>query len=122
MIFIRNLNNAASARLETAPIAWLLPTLARFTFAAVLLRFFWTSALNKLGDGPFGFLDPSAGAYAGILPWRAETVGFDPSRYTFLDTAIVLLGTWAEFALPLLIVLGLFTRASALAMIFFWPL
>jgi putative oxidoreductase len=91
---------------------WLLPSLARFIFAASLLWFFWNSALTKLGEGFFGFLSPSFGAYAGILPWASEP-------YSFLDHLIVYLGTWAEFVLPLLLVLGLFTRGAALAMIFF---
>ncbi len=112
MISIRTLNNNVSNHLSGALGDWILPTLARFTFAATLLWFFWNSALTKLGDGFFGFLRPSYGAYAGVLPWRSEP-------YSLLDTIIVLFGMWAEFTLPLLIVIGLFTRASALAMIAF---
>jgi putative oxidoreductase len=32
-----------------------LPTLARLTFAGVLLIYFWNSGMTKLGDGMFGF-------------------------------------------------------------------
>lgn len=112
MFALRALNNAIFARITDSGASWLMPTLARFTFAATLLWFFWYSALTKIGEGAFGILNPTFGAYAGILPWRSEP-------YSFFDTAIVLLGMWAEFALPLLIVLGLFTRAASLAMIFF---
>ena len=119
MFRIRSLNNAIFSRVTDAKAAWIIPTLARFTFAASLLWFFWYSALTKIGEGPFGFLNPTAGAFAGILPWRAAAVGYDPSQYNLLDTVIVLLGMWAEFALPLLIVIGLFTRAASIAMIGF---
>ena len=112
MRIFRDINNSVFARATDSNASWLIPSLARFTFAATLLWFFWYSALTKIGDGAFGFLNPSFGAYAGILPWRTEP-------YSFLDTAIVLLGMWAEFALPLLIVVGLFTRAAALGMIGF---
>jgi putative oxidoreductase len=109
---LRTFNNALFARLTLTGQDWIIPTLARFTFAATLLWFFWYSALTKISDGFFGFLKPSFGAYAGILPWRTEP-------YSFLDTVIVLLGTWAELALPVLIIGGLFTRAASLAMIGF---
>ena len=46
----------------------LVPLLARAVFAAVLLVYFWGSALTKLGDGPAGLFNPSAGAYAQIFP------------------------------------------------------
>ena len=39
----------AAARLDRAA-DWLLPTLARFLFAAILLIYFWKSALTKLGE------------------------------------------------------------------------
>ena len=97
----------------------LLPLLARFTFAAVLLMYFWQSGMTKLGDGFFGFLSPSLGAYAQIFPKAMESVGYDVSQLTFFHTIVVLAGTWAEFILPLFIVIGLLTRLSALGMIGF---
>ena len=92
---------------------WLLPTLARLVFAAVLLGYFWASGLTKLGDGLFS---PSVGAYAQIFPKAMEAAGFDVGQMAGWQTAVVLLGTWAEFLLPALIVLGLVTRAAALGM------
>ena len=50
----------AADRLERAD--WLLPTLARFLFAAVLLVYFLNAGLTKLGPGPLGLLTPSTGA------------------------------------------------------------
>ncbi len=97
----------------------LLPLLARFTFAAVLLMYFWTSGITKLGDGFFGFLSPSSGAYAQIFPKAFEATGYDTSQLTVFHWAVVTGGTWAEFILPLMIVVGLLTRLSALGMIVF---
>ncbi|MGR3454636.1 DoxX family protein [Pseudooceanicola sp.] len=105
---------AALARLDLG-----LPLLARAIFAAVLLRYFWASALTKLGDGPLGIVQPSVGAYAQIFPRQMEAVGYDTSQLGVFHWAIVTAGTWAEFLLPLAIVLGLFTRLAALGMIGF---
>lgn len=96
-----------------------LPTLARLVFAAVLLSYFWGSAGTKLGPGLTGFLMPSDGAYIQIFPRTVEALGYDFSGFGLFHRAVVTLGTWAEFLLPLLIVLGLFTRLAALGMIGF---
>ena len=97
----------------------LLPLLARLIFAGVLLGYFWNSALTKVGDGIFGFLRPSTGAYAQIFPKAFEAVGYDTSQLGIFHWAVVVAGTWAEFLLPLLIVLGLATRLASLGMIGF---
>jgi putative oxidoreductase len=94
---------------------WLLPTLARLVFAGVLFGYFWSSALTKL-DGPF---TPSLGAYAQIFPKAFEAAGYDASQMGLWHQLVVLAGSWAEFALPVLIVLGLLTRLAALGMIGF---
>ena len=94
----------------------LLPLLARLTFAGVLLLYFWNSARTKTGTGLFGFLTPADGAYFQIFPRLAETLNYDPSQFGALHTAVVLAGMWAEWLLPLLIVLGLMTRMAALGM------
>lgn len=94
---------------------WLLPTAARLVFAGVLLAYFWASALTKL-DGP---LAVSMGAYAQIFPRAFEAVGYDVGRMGLWHWLVVLLGTYAEFVLPVLIVLGLLTRLAALGMVGF---
>ncbi len=93
----------------------LLPLAARAVFAGVLLGYFWASGLTKL-DGVF---TPSLGAYGQIFPRAMEAVGYDVSKMGFLRTLVVLAGSWAEFILPALIVLGLATRLAALGMIGF---
>lgn len=111
--------NGVFSWLEKLLEPWFLPTLARFTFAATLLIYFWNSAMLKLGDGVFGFLFPSVGAYAQIFPKAMEAVTYDTSQLSIFHWAVVVAGTWAEFILPLLIVIGLLTRLSAIGMIGF---
>lgn len=94
---------------------WLLPTLARLIFAAVLLGYFWASALTKF-DGLFA---PSVGAFAQIYPRAFEAAGYDPAGLGLFPHLVVLLGGWAEFVLPALVVLGLMARWAALGMIGF---
>lgn len=106
--------------LEVITYGWFLPLFARLAFGSVLLIYFFNSGLTKIGNGAFGFLSPSDGAYAQILPSLMEQVGYDTSQIDFFPYGlIVLLGTWAEFVLPALIVVGLFTRAAGLGMIVF---
>lgn len=96
-----------------------LPTLARFVFAAVLAMYFWQSAWTKLGDGVLGLFRPSDGAYVQIFPKAMEAVSYDSSQLGMFHWLVALAGTWAEIILPLLIILGLLTRLSALGMIGF---
>ncbi|UWQ15457.1 DoxX family protein [Aliiroseovarius sp. M344] len=96
-----------------------LPTLARFTFAATLLGYFWASALTKTGDGLLGIFQPSLGAYAQIFPKAMEAASYDVGQLGMFHWAVVVAGTLAEFILPLLITIGLLTRLAALGMIGF---
>lgn len=98
---------------------WVLSTMARFLFAALFLMYFWVSGLTKLGDGLWGVFSPSVGAYAQIFPRAMEAAGYDSNQLSLFHTWVVLAGTWAEFLLPFLIVIGLLTRLSALGMIGF---
>lgn len=117
MTALTSLHNAVFARLHATE--GLLGTTARFLFAAIFLMYFWVSGLTKLGDGFFALFSPSLGAYAQIFPRAMEAAGYDASQLSILHTLIVLVGTWAEFILPLLIVVGLLTRLAALGMIGF---
>ncbi|WP_292288651.1 DoxX family protein [Marivita sp.] len=96
-----------------------IPLLARFVFAATLLIYFWSSAMTKLGDGLTGLVLPSDGAYAQIFPQQMDAVVYDVSQLSVFHWLVVVAGTWAEFILPMLIVIGLFTRLAALGMIGF---
>jgi putative oxidoreductase len=96
-----------------------LPSLARLVFAGVLLGYYWASALTKMGDGLLGLFRPSLGAYAQIFPRQMEAVGYDLSQMTIFHWLVVEAGMLAEFILPALIVIGLFSRLASLGMIGF---
>lgn len=113
-----NLHSAVFSRIE-AMAPWLLTTFARFTFAATLLVYFLHSGKLKLGEGFMGIFIPSSGAYFQIFPKAIEAAGYDVAALSLWHTLVVLAGTWAEFILPVLIVVGLFTRLASLGMIGF---
>ena len=117
MIRIYALYQDITRKLDQAD--WVLPTLSRLVFAAVLLGYFWASGLTKLGDGLFGIFMPSTGAYAQIFPKAFEAVSYDATQLGLFHWAVVVAGTVAEFLLPLLIIIGLLTRLAALGMIGF---
>lgn len=94
----------------------LVPTLARIVFVAVLFFYYWNSALLKIDGSVFS---PSAGAFGQIFPKAAEAVLYDVSQMNVFQRLIIFAGTVAEFVFPVLIVIGLLTRLSALAMIGF---
>ena len=108
------------AALEAATEGWLMGLLARLTFAAVLFGYYWNSALTKIGDGIVGVFTIADAAYFQIVPPVVEAYGYDASAVPVLPWGlIVAAGTYAEFLLPVLIVLGLATRLAALGMIVF---
>jgi len=115
---LASLHSAVTARLDAAG-DWVLPTLARVLFVAVLFGYYWNSAMTKVGDGVFGLLRPSDGAYIQIFPRTVEAAGYDFSQLGVFHWAVVVAGTWSEFLLPLLIAVGLLTRLAALGMIGF---
>ena len=96
-----------------------LPFAARFAFAASLAMYFFNSGLTKIGDGLTGIFQPSLGAYAQIFPRAMETAGYDVKQLGLFHWAVVTAGTWAEFILPALIIIGLFARFASIGMIGF---
>ena len=99
---------------------WLPGLAARLSYLAVMAPYYLNSALTKPGEGLLGVFAPAAGAFAQILPSVAEQHGYDTSAIPFFPWhVIVILGTLTEFVLPVLIVIGLFTRYCALAMMGF---
>ncbi|MFQ6550431.1 DoxX family membrane protein [Aestuariibius sp. 2305UL40-4] len=91
-----------------------LPTLARLVFAGVLLVYYLHSAGTK-HEG----LSLSLGAYAQIYPKAMAAAGFDITQMSAFQTLVVTAGTIAEYVLPILLLVGLLTRLSALGMIGF---
>ncbi|PLX35947.1 MAG: hypothetical protein C0606_17845 [Hyphomicrobiales bacterium] len=106
--------------LERALDGWFLGLAARFVFAGVLLFYFWNSALTKIGSGFPGIFVPQDSAYFQILPSVVEQFNYNVASVPFLPYGIIVYaGTYAEFLLPFLIVVGLFTRLASLGMIGF---
>lgn len=102
--------------LETALDGWFLGLLARLVFLAVLVPYYLNSALTKF-SGPFSIAD---GAYYQIALPAVDAAGGDVSAVSFFPWGLmVFLGSYGEIILPLLIVVGLFTRIAALGMIGF---
>ncbi len=116
MQFILNLHDRIFTAISNILGPWFLTTAARLTFTSVTLLFFWTSGKTKIGDSIFS---PAFGAYAQIFPKKFESLGYDASLMSGFDTLVVLFGTYAEFILPAMIALGLFTRLASVGMIGF---
>lgn len=99
---------------------WFVELLARFAFAAVLLIYYLNSASTKVGNGIAGFFSIGDNAYFQILPSVVEAYDYDAAQVPFFPyDLIVFAGTYAEFVLPIVIVLGLLTRLASLGMIGF---
>ncbi len=118
--FVTRLHDAVFGGVERALGAWFPGLAARLVFASVLYFYFLSSAKTKIGEGLAGFLTVSDGAYFQIVSPIVERYDFDPSQVPFFPWGLIVhLGTYAEFVLPALIVVGLLTRVAALGMIVF---
>ena len=117
---LSNLHDSVFGGLQDGLEDWFLGLLARLVFAAVLFVYFFNSAMTKVGEGLFGFLTVTDNAYFQILPTVVEQYEFDASQIPFFPyQLIVMAGTYGEIILPILILIGLFTRIAALGMIVF---
>jgi putative oxidoreductase len=120
MAALIRLHHNVFAMIERSLSGWVPGLLARFAFAAVLLVYYWNSFTTKIGAGAFGFLGIADNAYYQIVPPVIEAAGYDVSNVAFFPWKIIVFaGTYSEFILPLLVVIGLFTRLAALGMIGF---
>jgi len=94
-------HNAVFGNIQRGLHSWFPGLFARVTFASVLLMYFINSAKTKVGEGWEGFFHDAT--QVPLFPYQI----------------IVYAGTYAEFILPVLIVIGLFTRIAAVGMIVF---
>ncbi|MFN3547748.1 MAG: DoxX family protein [Mesorhizobium sp.] len=117
---VKMLHDVLFGTVERALNGWFLGLAARFVFAAVLWMYFLNSARTKVGDGVFGFFTISDNAYYQIALPAVDAASGDVSQVAFVPWGLmVVMGTYGEFILPLLVVLGLFARFAALGMIAF---
>ena len=119
--FLMGLYQGFFALLERITNGWFMGLAARLAFSSVLLMYFLNAALIKVGSYAWGiFPIPKAGAYAQMFPALAKSVRYNVDKIdVFPYQIIVFFGTYMEFILPALILLGLFTRAASLAFIVF---
>jgi len=119
--FLKNSHDKIFKSIEYITEGWFLGLFARFVFASTLLIYFLNSAQLKVGSGFPGALLPTANAYVQILSEKVfEGYSYNINNAPlFPDTLIVYAGTYAEFILPVLVVIGLFTRLASLGMLGF---
>ena len=98
---------------------WLIGLAARLVFLGVIFGYYLNSFFTKVGEGFAGFFQIESGAYFQIVPAAMEASGYDVEQVSVLAHLMVYFGTYTELILPILIVVGLLTRISALGMIGF---
>lgn len=117
---VTRLHDRVFVLVQTVAGDWFMGLAARLAFSSVLMMFFIHFAGTKVGDGFPGILQASLGAYAQIVPPIAEAAGYDPNQIAFIPWGLIVhLGAYTEFLLPVLILVGLFTRAASVAMLGF---
>ncbi|MCF6320231.1 MAG: DoxX family protein [Rhizobiaceae bacterium] len=117
--FFQNLYCSIFGTISRLAQGWLLGLSARLVFLSVFFLYYMSSFFTKVGEGIGGFFQIQDGAYFQIVPSAVEAAGYDTSGVSFLSDLVVFAGTYTEFFLPILIVIGLLTRAAALGMIGF---
>lgn len=117
---IIGLHDRVFAAVEGLAGGWFLGLTARVVFSSVLMVFFLNSVATKVGSGFPDMFIPQIGAYAQILPSIAEAAGYDISAIALFPWKIIVLaGTYAEFVLPIMLLLGVFTRFTSVSLIGF---
>ena len=117
---ISALHDRIFTSLESGLNGWFLGLAARLVFTGVLLLYYLNSFATKVGEGFTGFFVVQDGAYYQILPSVIEAYEYDTANIPFIPyDLIVIAGTYTEVLLPIMIVIGLFTRIAALGMIGF---
>ncbi len=116
---LRLLHNGFFGALEKVTDGWFLGLFTRLAFLLTLYIYYLNSAKTKIGDGLLGFLSITDGAYIQIAGPAFEAAGYEQSALSLPTHIVVFFGTYGEFILPVLIVLGLFARIGAIGMIGF---
>lgn len=117
---IQRAHNRVMYLLFSSTENWLPGLLTRLVFAGVLFMYFFNSFKTKVGELPAGFFQLQDGAYFQIIPAVVERFGYDATQVPLVPyKLIVYAGTYLEFILPILILLGFFTRLAAVGMIIF---
>jgi len=118
--FLKQLYESVFSVIQDITDDWLPGLAARLIFSSALLVYFLNSAMTKVGSGFPGMFIVKDNTYAQMFPKLFESVGYDASQISFVPYGLIAYaGTYAEFILPVLILVGLFSRAAALGFIGF---
>jgi len=115
----QNLYFSATDTVTRLTEGWFLSLASRLVFLSVFFFYYLNSFFTKVGDGFAGFFQIQSGAYFQIVPAAMEAAEYDVARVSLLADLMVFFGTYMEIILPILVVVGLLTRLSALGMIGF---
>lgn len=116
---IQNLYCAVFGVVTRLTDGWFLSLAARFVFLSVFFFYYLNSFFTKVGEGFSGFFQITDNAYYQIVPAAMEAADSDSANVSLLADLMVFFGTYMEIILPILVVVGLLTRLSALGMIGF---
>ncbi len=116
---LRQVHDGFFGTLEKLTDGWFFGLFARFVFASTLYVYYLNSAKTKIGSGLFGFLEITDGAYIQIAGPAFEAAGYEQSAMPLSAHIMVIAGTYGEFILPVLVIIGLFSRIGAVGMIIF---
>lgn len=118
---IIRLHNALFGLVQRTTEDWALGLAARLVFAGTLAVYYWNAALTKVGEGFGGFFQVQDNAYWQMFGESTiAEFGYDVSQMPFFPYGLIAhVGTYAEFILPALVVLGFMTRLAALGMVGF---
>ncbi|MCP4315311.1 MAG: DoxX family protein [Hyphomicrobiales bacterium] len=116
---IRQLHDGIFGMIERATDGWFLGLFTRFVFAATLYIYFLNSARTKTSDGLLGIFEVTDSAYIQIAGKAFEAAGYEASALPLQTHIMVYAGTYGEFILPVLVILGFFARIGAVGMIIF---
>ncbi|MEM6463064.1 MAG: DoxX family protein [Pseudomonadota bacterium] len=116
---VRRLHDGVFDTLERLTEGWFMGLFARLIVAATLYLYYLNSALTKVGDGLLGMFEVTDGAYIQIAGQAFEAAGYDASALPLSAHVMVFAGTYGEFILPILVIIGLFARIGAVGMIIF---
>lgn len=120
-----SIHNAIFDGLQAALQDWFLGLTMRLAWCSALLIYFWNSAYLKVinarsgPQGPLDYLTVEDNALIQMAPKAFEAAGYDASQLGVHYWLMAYGGTYAEFILPLLILIGLFTRLASVGMIGF---
>lgn len=116
---VRRLHDGVFGTIERLTEGWFLGLLMRFAVASTLYLYYLNSARTKVGDGLLGMFEVTDGAYIQIAGKAFEAAGYETGALPLHTHFMVFAGTYGEFILPILVIIGLFARIGAVGMIIF---